>query len=288
MTRAVDAVIDFLEAEQARGVTHVLLDEEAREGLRKIYRAAARPCARPSTPAPDAGVPASRPAALPPAVQATLAVSTDGTKAERLAALRAQASNWQPARALGTLRETMVFATGNPDARLMLVGEAPGHEEERRQEPFVGPAGQKLNDILKAMGLTREDVYISNIVKFRPATQRQTTNNRPPSPAEIACCLPFIQQEAIIVRPHCIVALGDSAAAGLLGLDGTARSMRGTWYKFNEIPVRVTYHPSHLLRSERDLTTKRQLWEDMLSIMELLKMPISEKQRAFFLPKMND
>lgn len=179
----------------------------------------------------------------------------------------------------------MVFATGNPEAKLMLVGEAPGYDEERKREPFVGPAGQKLNDILKAMGLNRADVYISNIVKFRPALARQATNNRKPSPEEIAACLPFIRKEVEIVRPTCIVALGGTAAEGLLGLSGSVGSMRGAWHEFAGVPVRVTYHPSFLLRSQNDLTTKRQVWEDMLAVMEHLEMPISEKQRGFFLPK---
>jgi DNA polymerase len=199
--------------------------------------------------------------------------------------LRAQAENWAPARSLGTLRGTMVFATGNPDARIMLVGEAPGYEEEKKREPFVGPAGQKLTDILKAMGLAREEVYISNIVKFRPVTPRQTTNNRKPTLEEMASCLPFIRAEVEIVKPECIIALGGTAAEGLLGLNGSVGSMRGSWHEFGGIPVRVTYHPSYLLRSQSDLATKRQVWEDMLAVMERLGMPISDKQRGFFLPK---
>jgi DNA polymerase len=179
----------------------------------------------------------------------------------------------------------MVFATGNPDARIMLVGEAPGYEEERKREPFVGPAGQKLNDILKAMGIDRGEVYISNIVKFRPATPRQTTNNRKPSPEEMAACLPFVREEVAIIRPECIVALGGTAAEGLLGLSGTVGSMRGKWHEFYGIPVRVSYHPSYLLQSGANLSVKRQLWEDMLAVMEQLGMAVSEKQRGFFLPK---
>ena len=179
----------------------------------------------------------------------------------------------------------MVFATGNSDARIMLVGEAPGYEEERKREPFVGPAGQKLTDILKAMGIPREEVYISNIVKFRPATPRQTTNNRKPSPEEMAACLPFILAEVEIVKPECIIALGGTAAEGLLGISGSVGSMRGSWHEFGGIPLRVTYHPSYLLRSQSDLSTKRQVWEDMLAVMERLGMPVSEKQRGFFLPK---
>ncbi len=299
MPRPVDAVIEFLEAEKARGVSHVFLDESARDGLRDLYRKAqnggvARPSPapastpiaahKPSAPAPGIQVPTitlDNPPAAPPA-----RITAEGSsKQERLDSLRRQAEKWAPARSLGTLRDVMVFATGNPDARVMLVGEAPGYQEEREREPFVGPAGQKLNDILKAMGLPREEVYISNIVKFRPATPRQTTNNRKPTPEEMASCMPFVRNEVEIIRPECIVALGGTAAEGLLGLDGTVGSMRGKWHQFEGIPVRVTYHPSYLLQSGANLSIKRQLWEDMLEVMAKLAMPISDKQRGFFLPK---
>lgn len=293
MSRPVDAVIEFLEAEQARGVTHVLLDDGAREGLRELfYRTQAPVKKETATPAPPTSQPA-KPApieamSLEPAakVSAPTHVSASGvTKAERLASLRTQAENWAPARSLGSLRETMVFAVGNPDAKLMLVGEAPGFQEEKEREPFVGPAGQKLNDILKAMGIAREEVYISNIVKFRPATPRQTTNNRKPTPEEMASCMPFVRQEIEIIQPQCIVALGGTAAEGLLGITGAVGAMRGSWHEFDGIPVRVTYHPSYLLQSGANNSIKRQVWEDMLTVMEKLAMPISEKQRGFFLPK---
>jgi len=283
--RPVDAVIEFLEAEQARGVTHVFLDEGARDGLRELYRRA-QSGGKPRPVETPAAMPAAEPSQVAAAVQSPAHLRTSGnSKAERLASLRAQAENWAPARSLGTLRETMVFAVGNPDARLVLVGEAPGFQEEKEREPFVGPAGQKLNDILKAMGLEREEVYISNIVKFRPATPRQTTNNRKPTPEEMASCLPFVREEIGIIQPACIVALGGTAAEGLLGLSGAVGAMRGSWHEFAGIPVRVTYHPSYLLQSGANNSIKRQVWEDMLTVMEKLGMPISEKQRGFFLPR---
>ena len=148
--RPVDALIDHLKAEQARGKTHVLLDDVARDGLRELYiqaRDAARAPAA-STPAvtstPVVSAHAEPPSHSAPA-EPPRVVAKGETREEQLASLREQAETWAPALTLGTLRKTMVFATGNPQARLMLVGEAPGHEEERRQEPFVGPAGRKLN-----------------------------------------------------------------------------------------------------------------------------------------------
>lgn len=288
MTRPVDTVIEFLEAEQARGVTHILLDEGARDGLRELLFRARAAKAPQESPAPQPNPQPARPSPAAPAPPQPIPahVTPEGqTKTECLESLRKQAETWPAARALDSLRNTLVFATGNPDARIMFVGEAPGYEEEKKREPFVGQAGQKLTDILKAMGLTREEVYISTIVKFRPSTPRQTTNNRKPSSEEMAACMPFILAEIDIVRPTCIVALGATAAEGLLGLKGAADEMRGSWHVLDGIPVRVTYHPSCLLQTNANLSIRRQLWEDMLEVMEKLAMPISEKQRAFFLPK---
>ncbi len=277
MSRPVDAVIEFLQSEQARGKSHVFLDDEARDGLRELYIQARKPVE--SQPTGSAETPAPRP--IP---QVTALVVDGADKASKLEGIKRQAATWAPARALGTLRDTMVFAAGNPDAKIMMIGEAPGYYEEKEGQPFVGPAGQKLNDILKAMGLFREEIYISNLVKFRPGIPKQTTNNRKPSPEEMAACLPLVMAEIEIVQPALIIALGGTAAEGLLKLEGTVGSMRGKWHELSNIPARVTYHPSYLLQSSSN-DVKRALWEDMLAVMEKLGMPISEKQRGFFLPK---
>mgnify|MGYP001814722111 CR=1 FL=1 len=136
------------------------------------------------------------------------------------------------------------------------------------------------------MGPPRHDVYLTTLVTVRPATARQTTNTRKPSPEETAACLPFIHEEIAIVRPSCIVALGATAAEALLGLgDAIIGELRGTAHEIDGIPLIVTWHPSYLLQSNADVSIKRQLWEDMLSVMEKLHIPISPKQRGFFLPK---
>ena len=284
MIRPVDVLLEFLEAEQARGVTHVHLDQGARDSLRGLHALTKTGISAPikeSEPAPAEVV-----AEIPQPVIVSQKLSIQGSsRIEQLDSLRSQAENWAPARSLGSLRETMVFATGNPEARLMLIGEAPGYQEEKEREPFVGPAGQKLNEILKAMGLSREEVYISNIVKFRPAMPKQTTNNRKPTPEEMAACMPFVRAEIGIIQPECIIALGGTAAEGLLGLAGTVTSMRGPWHDFEGTPVCVTYHPSYLLQSGGANPVKRQVWEDMLRVMEKLGLPISDRQRGYFLPK---
>lgn len=285
MSRPVDLLIEFLRSEEARGVTHIHLDEGARDGLRDLFTRS-RSGKKPSAPPPPAAESFSlEPEAPAPAIAPGTLEIGGISREERLASLRSQAENWPAAKALGTLRDIMVFATGNPAARVMLVGEAPGYQEEREREPFVGPAGQKLNDILKAMGIRREDVYISNIVKFRPAMPKQTTNNRKPTPEEMASCMPFVKAEIDIIKPECIIALGGTAAEGLLGLTGSVTSMRGQWHDLGGTPVRATYHPSYLLQSGASGNAKRLLWEDMLAVMEKLGLPISEKQRGYFLPK---
>lgn len=265
------SLLQYLKQLEAKGTTHVAIDEDARAVLRELYtRGSAR---HPSH--PTGKVPANN---APPANLQATGLSS----AEKIASLAAQAQSWEPALSLGTLRNTMVFSVGDPDADLMLVGEAPGYQEELKREPFVGPAGQKLDQILKAMGLSRSGVYLSNVCKFRPATRNQTTNNRKPSPREMEVSLPFLKAEIEVVKPRVIVALGASAAQGLLDSTASVGQLRESWYQFQGIPLRVTYHPSYLLRQEDGLQGKRKVWEDMLSVMEKLGLPISDKQRSYF------
>ncbi|MEM9284220.1 MAG: uracil-DNA glycosylase [Verrucomicrobiota bacterium] len=195
-------------------------------------------------------------------------------------------------RSLGTLRETIVFAAGNPMADLMFVGEAPGAEEEKLKQPFVGPAGKKLDQIISAMGMTRDDVYISNIVKFRPKKgdgRFQGSRNRKPDATEMAASRQFIMSEIEVVDPKVIVALGATAAEGLLEVGGAIASMRQTEQFLGKVPVVVTYHPSFLLRQESEADSgrakemKRKVWEDILWAMEFAGLPITEKQRGYFL-----
>ncbi len=277
---AVESLTHLMEA----GQQSLPVDEEARGILRNWVRgkAAVAPTTTPSESLPPTRTAPPSPEAAPPSAPA-LREGAPQTVEEKLAYLRQRAASWKPALSLGTLRDTMVFATGNPHARLMLVGEAPGFDEERLGEPFVGRAGQKLNQILSAMGLSRDEVYISNVCKFRPSMgEQQGTANRAPSEAEIAACLPLILAEIRAIRPACIICLGGSAAKGLLGDMRSVSALRGQWLNCHEIPVRVTYHPSYLLRNE-NRSARRAVWEDMLAVMEQLGLPISGKQRGYFL-----
>ena len=177
----------------------------------------------------------------------------------------------------------VVFGMGNLDADIFFCGEAPGAEEELQGLPFVGPAGELLNKIIEAMGLTRENVYVGNILNWRPKHNQQY-GNRPPTWNEMSFCLPYLKAQLQIVQPKVIVALGKTATDGLLGLDKQRRlsDVRGKWNAFEDIPLMVTYHPSYLLHNPSNMS-KRKVWEDMLLVMERMNIPISEKQRGFFL-----
>lgn len=179
----------------------------------------------------------------------------------------------------------VVFGVGNLDAKIFFCGEAPGADEEIQAEPFVGRAGQLLTKIISAMGLKREDVYIGNIMNWRPELPT-SRGNRPPEPVEMAYCLPYLKAQIEIVRPQVIVALGGTATKGLLGDDPNRKmgKVRGTWNKFEGTDLMITYHPSYLLQYATP-AIKRLVWEDMMKVMERVGLPISEKQRAYFLPK---
>jgi uracil-DNA glycosylase family 4 len=182
---------------------------------------------------------------------------------------------------LARSRTQTVFGVGNPDAELMFIGEAPGADEDAQGEPFVGRAGQLLTKIIVAMGFSRAEVYIANVLKCRPDMPRGSFGNRPPTPEEMRTCLPYLAEQIEIIRPKVLVALGATAVEGLLGTRGTMREMRGRWHSHHDTPLMITYHPSYLLRSPAP-TEKRKVWEDMLQVLERLGRPISEKQRRYF------
>lgn len=166
-------------------------------------------------------------------------------------------------------RHTIVFADGDPNARLMFVGEGPGADEDAQGLPFVGKAGQLLNNMITAMGLRREEVYIANIVKCRPP------GNRTPEFAEASTCSQFLLKQIDIVRPQVIVALGATAATYLLGVRQSLGSLRGRWHSTRGAKVAVTYHPAFLLRDPRQ---KGEAWKDLQMVMaELGLKPPAKK-----------
>lgn len=283
-------LVKYLESEKSKGRSHVLLDEDARQALRHLANnSKSAPKSNSTASAPSATATSKAPSLTKHEAKNTnafglTAISSSLPKSEQLTQLEQQVRTWPSGDFPQSLRQTMVFSSGNPESKVMLIGEAPGHEEEKALRPFVGPAGKKLDQILEAMGLKRDETYTTNIVKFRPATARQTTNNRKPTTEEVAAFIPVIREEIRIVAPQCIIALGATALEALLATDSTVASERGRWHEFVGIPLRVTYHPSYLLQTGENLSVKRMLWEDMLAVMEKLGMEISTKQRGYFLP----
>ncbi|MEZ4453640.1 MAG: uracil-DNA glycosylase [Nannocystaceae bacterium] len=239
---------------------------------------AARPAASPTPARPPAATStattANSTAATSTAATSTAATSiaanaTSTSEDEARAKLQAEAKQWTPARKLAYLRDKnlgactrcplsrtrnkIVFGVGDPDADLMFIGEAPGRDEDLQGEPFVGAAGQRLNTWLETLGLSREQVYIANVLKCRPP------NNRDPAPPEVEKCAPFLQAQIRAIGPRVIVALGRYAGMFLLGgADRRLNAMRGRQWSYTEaqsgrvIPVFVTYHPSYVLRRERE------------------------------------
>jgi len=206
-----------------------------------------------------------------------------GTKADKLAALRKKTDTCKICAHLAKSRTQIVFGVGDPEAKLMFVGEAPGAEEDKQGEPFVGLAGKLLTKMITAMELTREQVYIANVLKCRPDMPANTSGNRKPTRTEMDACLPYLRAQVAIIAPTVIVALGSTAVEGLFGPQKTTISrLRGTWMELDGVPVRPTFHPSYLLHNQ-DLALKRLVWTDLLAAMEKLSLPISEKQRGYFL-----
>ena len=242
--------------------------------------AAKAPAARPAPPVSSKPVPApakydfaeAAPPPLPPELAAPMPkpVSFDALvplpslavpSAERAAALQAVRDRIGdctrcPLAYAG--RRNIVFADGDPNARLMFVGEGPGADEDASGVPFVGKAGQLLNNMIAAMGLKREEVYIANIVKCRPPA------NRTPEYAEATTCSQFLIEQIDIVRPEVIVALGATAATYLLGVRQPLSSLRGVWHSSRGAKVAVTYHPAFLLRDPRQ---KGEAWKDLQRVM---------------------
>jgi DNA polymerase len=177
---------------------------------------------------------------------------------ESIEAIRAEIGDCRRC-TLSESRSRIVFGQGSPGARLMFIGEGPGQEEDRAGEPFVGAAGQLLTRVIQAMNLTREAVYIANVVKCRPP------GNRVPEPVEIATCLPFLERQIAAVRPDLICLLGACAAQSLLRTAEPISRLRGRFFEFRGIRVMPTFHPAYLLRNPEK---KREVWEDMKLLMK--------------------
>jgi len=295
-----DATIQHLQELKTQGARFVSVSSENLAALTASRAAAPRraivPAAPPAAPKPaflprpaPAPAPMMKPAVTPP----DLSLRSSGevarapapgpeAKTAAFAELRQRALACVRCPNLASSRKNVVFGVGNTNADLMFVGEAPGADEDEQGELFVGKAGQLLTKIIQATGLQRGDVYIANILKCRPDTPGQTAGNRKPTPEEMQTCIPYLHEQIDLIRPKVLVALGATAVEGLLGKTAGITRLRGNWQTYRGIPLMPTYHPAYLLRNQA-LSEKRRVWEDMLAVMEKLGMPISEKQRNFFL-----
>jgi DNA polymerase len=283
-TRLLDATIQYLTELRDRGVRHIHVSPSALAALRTAAPPAtdrtASPAAVPAGPAewtirqPRLATPAAGPAPAPPLDRAAKERAMETLRQRVLACVKCPN--------LAAARQNVVFGVGDIHSPLMFVGEAPGADEDAQGEPFVGKAGQLLTKIIQTMGFTRETVYIANILKCRPDTPGQTAGNRKPTTDEMNTCKPYLLEQIDLIRPRVIVALGATAVEGLLGLTTGIMRLRGHWQDFRGVPVMPTFHPAYLLRNQA-LTEKRKVWEDMLAVMEKLGLPISERQRGYFL-----
>lgn len=201
--------------------------------------------------------------AVPAAVAAAERQADRGAQRAGLEALRVEAIACTSCR-LAQTRKNVVFGSGNPEAKLMFIGEGPGANEDAQGLPFVGRAGELLTRIIQAIELEREEVYIANIVKCRPP------GNRDPLPDEVAACIGFLRGQIRSVAPRVLVALGRVAAHTMLLCSTPLGELRGTWHEFEGVPLRVTYHPAALLR---DPSLKRPTWEDMRQVRDRLLRP---------------
>ncbi len=272
-----DATIQHLENLKSRGVRHVAVSPET---LRSLAQPIPKISAPVSTPLP-------KPAGLSPALtaEAQSQITNPKSSMEKSAAfaeLQKRALACVKCTHLASSRKNVVFGVGSIDAQLMFVGEAPGADEDEQGEPFVGRAGQLLTKIIQATGLSRADVYIANILKCRPDTPGQSAGNRKPTPDEMATCIPYLHEQIDLIRPKVLIALGTTAVEGLLGKTLGITKLRGQWQTYRGTPLMPTYHPAYLLRNQA-MSEKRKVWEDFLQVMEKLQMPISEKQRNYFL-----
>jgi uracil-DNA glycosylase len=259
MNASRDLLIRYLRQRQDLGEAELILDREAVEGLRRVRADAAAPPPRAQPAAGAAAFGAASPAVKHPAAPAPLDLP-------RLVALgsivelSALASTCT-ACGLAATRTTVVFGEGNPAASLVVVGEAPGADEDRTGRPFVGRAGKLLDRLLASIGFPRETVYICNVLKCRPPA------NRNPRPEEVESCSPFLRRQLELIGPKAILACGTFAAQTLLNTTDTIGKLRGTTHQYGGIPFIPTYHPAALLRNP---TWIRPVWEDLQRVRSVL------------------
>ena len=278
LRHALDLTVEYLRALKGDGQQYVCVSAETLESLNSSPAPAEiqspQLASRHSVEAPQ---PAIERAPVP---NQTMTPPADD-KAQTIADLRERALQCVKCPHLVKSRRKVVFGVGDINAALMFVGEAPGADEDAQGEPFVGAAGQLLTKMIQAMGLSRQGVYIANILKCRPDTPGQSYGNRKPTLEEMKTCIPYLHAQIDVIKPTVLVGLGATAIEGLLGAVGGITKVRGKWQTYRGIPLMPTFHPSYLLHNQA-LTERRKVWEDMLQVMERMNLPVSDAQRKYF------
>jgi uracil-DNA glycosylase family 4 len=260
-SRATLATLQKLESLELAGVKAL---GKPRAGKRVAPTSTEKPAAADITPATTTTTPGQ------PSIAAAAHAITQDSPAilrQRLDIIRQEVAACTACEELASTRTQTVFGVGNPQARLCFLGEAPGADEDRQGEPFVGRAGQLLTKIIEACTLTRQDVYILNVLKCRPP------GNRNPAPDEVSNCRGFLDRQLSLIRPEYICCLGTIAAQTLLETDTPISRMRGKFFDYRGIPVMCTYHPAYLLRNP---AAKKDVWEDMKVLMRKLGIELDK------------
>ena len=292
---AIDALLEELYRQKAAGVKRVSVSDES-VALLKELAGAAVVSATPKPAAPVAMAPATksvvRPATPVAKKEGTIVVShplpdppviklPSGTKAEQLIWLQRTIEACEVTQKYLEGKKAL-FGHGSETAKVFFVGEAPALEEVEANRSFVGPAGELLSKIISATGLTEKECYFANLMTWRPKPPT-AFGKRPPNASEVAFNRPYLLAQIEIIKPQIIVAVGAQAFGALTHLTTPIMQIRGQWQKVNGLEVLPTLHPNYLLHSP-SLSNKRLVWEDFMQIMTKLGMPISDKQKAYFLP----
>jgi uracil-DNA glycosylase len=279
----------WLKSEQALGLPSVPRIEFSQISAENMSKSRQREPAAPPPPRTTPPTPAARPAPVSkpaPAVSANtllplLDTPFDGPilpREEKIRLLHELDANMVKGCVkcgLSKTRTQTVFGEGDPDAPILFIGEGPGKDEDASGRPFVGRAGQKLNDMIGAMGMKREDVFICNIVKCR-AYLTDIGKDRPPSEDETSACTPYLVRQVEIVRPKVIVTLGLPSTRYLLKSKDSMTRMRGNWYAWRGIKVMPTWHPAYVLRNYTE-QTRREVWDDLKKVLTELGRPIPQR-----------
>ena len=289
---AIDALLEELYRQKAAGVKRVNVSEESIQLLKDL--ASGRPQSNPINPSSSSQVaPSMNRPATPASKKVEPMIVSDllpnppvlklpsGTKAEQLLWLQKTINSCEVTQKYLEGKKA-VFGYGSPDAKVFFVGEAPSLEEMEAQRPFVGLGGELLNKIISATGLTDKECYFSNLMSWRPKPPT-AFGKRPPSASEMAFNRPYLLAQIQIIKPQIVVAVGAQAFGALTHSTTPIMQIRGQWQTIDGLGVLPTLHPNYLLHSP-SLSNKRLVWEDFMQIMKKLGMPISEKQKAYFLP----